>query len=302
MKICLKSQNAGWILDQICADYRKYTRHEIVSMSDDPDVVWFVNLFCSPRFIGKVKGKSVIQVHHMDETKMNEYNLNAFNKADFCISPNDITVSQVKKYLDLPVQMLPYWLISSRRDEVKTNLRQTLSIPENATVIGSFVKDGEGKNGDKPKLSKGPDIFVDIIEQIHKDNDIFVLLGGYARDYVCSRLDSLGVNYAYLKRHPNANELYEISDWYFVTSRYEGGPQSVLEAPYRKVNILSSDVGMAKAVLHPDCICGDVGEFVTKFTERLDRLEYNYESVMDYYPEKVIPQYDDAFEEMINEG
>ena len=35
------------------------------------------------------------------------------------------------------------------------------------------------------------------------------------------------------------NLLYDCLDWYFVTSRFEGGPQSVLESSFHKVKIFN---------------------------------------------------------------
>ena len=50
------------------------------------------------------------------------------------------------------------------------------------------------------------------------------------------------------------NELYNCLDLYIVASRVEGGPQSILEATLTKTPIISTDVGLAKEILHPDSI------------------------------------------------
>jgi glycosyltransferase involved in cell wall biosynthesis len=39
-----------------------------------------------------------------------------------------------------------------------------------------------------------------------------------------------------------------------VSSRFEGGPQAIIEASAMKVPIISTDVGIANQVLHKNCI------------------------------------------------
>ena len=46
------------------------------------------------------------------------------------------------------------------------------------------------------------------------------------------------------------NELYNLLDLYIVSSRFEGGPQSILECAATKTPIISTDVGIAKEILN----------------------------------------------------
>jgi len=64
-------------------------------------------------------------------------------------------------------------------------LRRQFEIPDGKIVIGYYQKDGNGwGEGLDPKLIKGPDIFCDVIENLAKEKNIFVLLTGPARGYV----------------------------------------------------------------------------------------------------------------------
>ena len=45
------------------------------------------------------------------------------------------------------------------------------------------------------------------------------------------------------------NELYNTLDLYIVTSRIEGGPQSIVECGISKTPIISTDVGIASEIL-----------------------------------------------------
>lgn len=126
--------------------------------------------------------------------------------------------------------------------------RERFSIRPDEIVIGSFQKDGEGwGNGDKPKLIKGPDLFLDAVERLAKDMPVFVLLGGPARGYVRSGLERLRIRYAY-HYAPDRDELaklYHPLDLYLVTSREEGGPMALMESMASHVPVVSSRVGMA---------------------------------------------------------
>jgi len=48
--------------------------------------------------------------------------------------------------------------------------------------------------------------------------------------------------------------LYASCDLYIVASRYEGGPQAILEASSMEIPIISTNVGIASSVLSSNCI------------------------------------------------
>jgi len=169
----------------------------------------------------------------------------------------------------------------------------------NFVLIGSFIKDGDRKEGSTPKMSKGPDILLSVIEKLKGKIPIKIVLGGYARKYVVSGLERIKVPYVYSEKVEDVNLFYDILDWYLVTSRYEGGPQSILEASYRNIKILSTKVGIASDVLHPDCICNGVDDFVKKIIDGVDRKGYNYNNVyLNHLPQNVIKKYDEFFEKL----
>jgi glycosyltransferase involved in cell wall biosynthesis len=130
--------------------------------------------------------------------------------------------------------------------------RKTLGIDEDAFVIGSFQKDGEGwGEGLEPKLIKGPDIFVEAVKEVAKTRKVFVLLSGPARGFVKRGLDAAGIPYKheYYDNPDDVLELYQILDAYLVSSREEGGPKAILESLACGVPLVTTDVGMARDVL-----------------------------------------------------
>jgi glycosyltransferase involved in cell wall biosynthesis len=127
--------------------------------------------------------------------------------------------------------------------------REALGVPESAFVVGSFQKDGVGfRAGLEPKLVKGPDVLVAVLERLRGEiPELFVVLTGPARGYVRRELERIGVPYRHL-RLPTRNGLarvYHALDVYLVTSRQEGGPKSVLESMATGVPLVSTRVGQA---------------------------------------------------------
>ena len=134
--------------------------------------------------------------------------------------------------------------------EEKQKLREKLGIAKDKLVVGSFQKNGVGwAEGLEPKLVKGPDIFIRVVERLAKNYPIFVLLVGPARGYVKVNLERKGIPYGnigYLKDFKDVAKYYGALDFYLITSRIEGGPKAILEAMASGVPTVSTKVGMVE--------------------------------------------------------
>lgn len=288
MKLAIVSDHAKWVLDDIAKDYRKYSSVTIVPLTSNPDLIWAVNYWDVSKLIREYRNV-VVQLHHVSQDKIEKYDFEAINKCLACIVPNDITYDFIHNKISVKTVKLPYWILSDRMKE--SNGRQ---ISGERIFVGSFQKDSNG-NTDMPKLEKGPDVFVEVVKRLREQIRLTVILSGYSRKYVIKELDKHNIAYKYFERDLDINGLYDVLDWYLVTSRSEGGPQAVLEASYRKIKILSTRVGMAPEILHSSCICDNVDEFVNKIIDLEDHREYNYQSVQRFAPEKIIPIWDKFF-------
>lgn len=136
--------------------------------------------------------------------------------------------------------------------EEKKHIKKKIGLPEDKFIIGSFQKDGNGwREGLEPKLIKGPDIFCDCIERLSKKYPLHILLTGPARGYVKKRLISKGIGYThcFLKHYSDIVNYYNALDIYLLTSRVEGGPQSILESMACKIPLVSTNMGMAADIL-----------------------------------------------------
>ena len=116
-------------------------------------------------------------------------------------------------------------------------------------VIGSFLKDGVGmEDGLEPKLLKGPDTFVAVVERLRDViPELSVLLTGPARGYVRRELERLGIphDHVVLSSRDDLARAYHGVDVCLVTSRQEGGPKAVLEAMATGVPLVTTRVGQA---------------------------------------------------------
>lgn len=163
--------------------------------------------------------------------------------------------------------------------DAKFTLRKKLGIPENACVIGSFQKDGDGwGKGDTPKLIKGPDIFIQVVERLAKNQPVYIVLVGPARGYVINELAKRNIPYrsfGYLKDLSEVAGLYHLLDLYLITSRIEGGPKQILEALAAGVPVVSTKVGMV-----PDII-NDGEEALLADIEDVDALVRHSQRIID---------------------
>ena len=146
-------------------------------------------------------------------------------------------------------------LFSSSSPETIKRTRESLGIPTEAFVIGSFQKDGDGwGEGMNPKLIKGPDVFCDVIERLAKDLPVHVLLSGPSRGYVKARLTKANVPFThrFLNAYQEVNTLYQALDVYLISSRTEGVPLALLESWATGTPLVSTRVGMVADVAKDD--------------------------------------------------
>lgn len=209
------------------------------------------------------------------------------------------------QFIKKPIHVLPYWvdtnsffpLSESKRRQLKHNYQ----LPTNKTVIGSFQRDTEADET-SPKLEKGPDIFCDIIEKLDP-NKYFILLSGPRRQYISKRLTAKNIPFKSLDKIPyeKMNELYNMLDYYLVTSRYEGGPQAILETMATKTKIYSTSVGIAN-ILSPNAIFNNPDECATKLKQPYpnNALNKHYNDIQSFKCNQVIPQFENFFSRIVS--
>lgn len=267
-KVFVLAPGENWIVDRFVAEWNQDNEDISVLNPHESDVVWLLADWCYRKIDPSIlASKRVITtIHHLVPEKFGPHEVAEFNDRDRFTDvyhvPNSHTRIHVAQLTNKPIVMFPFWANQKiwKQTDSKQNLRKKHGLPANAFLVGSFQRDTEGHDLVSPKLEKGPDILADALEVWQKDKDLHVVLGGWRRQYIISRLESAGILYTYFEmaEQSTLNELYQTLDLYPVTARFEGGPQSFVECGLLNIPMVSRSVGIAEQVLPPASINEDV--------------------------------------------
>ena len=287
MKIFTNKINESWIIDRVIHEWT-INNYEITSDSvQDADIVWIISNWTWKKIRPKyLKEKKVVaSIYHIDFDNFNKKDEKNFYKMDQYVDLYHVislkTKEQLKRLTNKKIISIPFWVNQKNLFyiENKSSLRKKYGFSEDDYIIGSFQRDTEGSDLVSPKLIKGPDIFIDLVNRLNNNQNIRILLAGTRRQYVINKLKELGINYKYFEmvQIDQLNEFYNILDLYLVSSRLEGGPQAVLECAVTKTPIISTDVGVASEILHPNSIYS-----LETFENAKPMVEYAYENSKKY--------------------
>lgn len=269
-KVFVLPPSEDWIVDRFVKEWNEDNADISVLHPKDADVVWLLADWAWDQMVrtGWLTGKKVITtVHHIVPEKFKEPDLHNFLLRDKITTVYHVYNQQTADFIGpltkKPIHLVKYWANQKiwHQTEDKLYLRKKHGLPEDAFLIGSFQRDTEGSDLISPKLEKGPDLLADAVEIWNEKNkNVHVVLAGWRRQYIISRLNKVGVSFNYFERPQQniINELYQTLDLYPVTSRCEGGPQSLIECGLLSVPTVSRNVGIASQVLPPESINDDV--------------------------------------------
>lgn len=267
-KVFVLAPGENWIVDRFVAEWNQDNADISVLNPHEADVVWLLADWCyrkiDPNIL--VTKHVITTIHHLVPEKFKHFELTEFNDRDRFTDiyhvPNAHTAAHVKQLTNKPIAVFPFWANQKiwKQTGNKQELREKYGLPASAFLVGSFQRDTEGKDLVSPKLEKGPDILADALEVWKKNRDLHVVLGGWRRQYIISRLKLAGIPFTYFEMPDQTilNELYQTLDLYPVTARYEGGPQSFVECGLLNIPMVSRSVGIAEQVLPSASINDDV--------------------------------------------
>ena len=303
MKIYINTIKESWVIDRFKKEWLEFNNEFSTSTISNADIIWIIAPWTWKKIPKKfLKKKTVVcSIYHIDEKKFTPREKKEFQKRDEYVNKYHVisnrTKEQVERLTNKEITVIPFWINQDIWFEIdKSQIRNKYSFPEDRFLIGSFQRDTEGSDLVSPKLSKGPDIFINIISKMYKQNsNIEIILTGKRRNYIISELEKIGVNYHYFEMVDFSvlNELYNCLDLYIVSSRYEGGPQSILECGITKTPIISTKVGIADEILSPKSIY-DVDNF---FQAKPD-IETAYENSLKYVIPKGFKDYHNLFKDV----
>ena len=302
MKIFVSSPGENWILDRISREFSEHSPENCVATPWEADILWLLDGYSwrklSHEFLNSKK--VVLSVHHVTPKKFNSVDFQSRDTiVDLYHVPCQQTHDFIREYTSKPIKVVGYWYNPDLwRPLNKRGCKDYLGLSEDQFVIGSFQRDTEGHDLKTPKLEKGPDLFCSYIEKLKKSGKkTHVLLGGWRRQYVISNLERLEIEYTYKEMAPlsEIQRMYGACDLYIVSSRFEGGPQAVLEAPAMKVPIISTNVGMAPLILDNNCVINIESEIY--FPSEQD-TENNFNNVQQYALNRQILKYIEMFKDI----
>ncbi len=160
----------------------------------------------------------------------------------------------------------------------KHEIRRRHKIPESEFIISNFMRDSFGHDLETPKDQKGTELLLEIGIRLQKKKiPVRFLLAGPRRHWIRNRLRDHSIPFTFIGQELDGDdlaknivsadgisELYRASDLHLVTSRWEGGPRSVLEAAASKTPILCTPVGIAPDILSDDSLFSSLDEAVVK--------------------------------------
>jgi glycosyltransferase involved in cell wall biosynthesis len=303
MKVFVLTAGENWICERFSTEWSNNNQQIYTSDINEADTLWLLSPWVWKRVPAQIlrSKKVVATIHHIVKEKFSRSSLREFLERDKFVDTYHVTTTEtwnlVSQMTEKPVCIAPFWanqqLWTDKPD--KSTLRQEYEIPENKFVIGSFQRDTEGHDLKSPKLEKGPDIFCDIVQDLHNQrDDVFVVLAGWRRQYVVDRLSKAGVAYKYFELPPFdvLNNLYNCLDLYIVSSRTEGGPQAIVECALTKTPIVSTKVGVAPLILANESLYEDAASFV----KARPNVEHASQSVQQF----TIPHWFDQFNKIFN--
>jgi hypothetical protein len=306
------ANNTKWICDVFKEEFENELVHielathiTITNTLNDADICWVLapwNLKQSNIELKSFTNKIVITtIHHIDWEKY-DYFIGYFNYVDTVTTFYHVICPKVEKDLrkitNKKIIQANFWInkknfIINSATDTQFNLREKYKIPSHNFVVGSFQRDTEGKDKcTKPKLSKGPDIFVKIVTNMKLEGkNPFVLLTGRRRNYVINELKKNNISYLYLEMvsQQDLNELYQCLDLYIVSSRVEGGPRAILECGIMKVPIISTDVGISELILDQKSIY-DMNNYMS-YKNAVPDINYAYQKSQYYEITSYLPNF-----------
>jgi glycosyltransferase involved in cell wall biosynthesis len=314
----------SWIPGRLFEDFKKHSKR--IKFVDSPykaDAIWIMSYYMTTKilqyptflkfFFRFLPEKSLsrnlrdkyimLSFHHLvpwkiDTLRKKLQNLIRTTKNIHFFSPKNL--SDFSCYFQQSnMFFLPYWIDEKQFFEIeqKDKIRKRFDLPVDKILIGSFQRDTE-VDLVTPKYEKGPDLFCEVLSYLDTSK-YAVVLTGPRRDYIQNRLTEMKVStytFGYVPSH-QMNEFYNAIDLYLVSSRVEGGPQALIEAPLAGTAVFSTDVGIARDVC-PDEMSNDSKILASKIQDAhlFEVATKQRKNCLEQYAvEKVVREYEEHF-------
>ena len=177
MKIYINTIKESWVIDRFKKEWLEFNNEFSTSTISNADIIWIIAPWTWKKIPKKfLKKKTVVcSIYHIDEKKFTPREKKEFQKRDEYVNKYHVisnrTKEQVERLTNKEITVIPFWINQNIWFEIdKSQIRNKYSFPGDRFLIGSFQRDTEGSDLFSPKLSKGPDIFINIISKMYKQN------------------------------------------------------------------------------------------------------------------------------------
>lgn len=298
----------GWAIDMLRKDFEEALIRLGINQTQNfikADIIhniWWNYFLTKTSFFLRFKKNIILSaVNFIDLDNEHYFLKKEFEKVNsfspVWISPSEKQKKILERFAE-QVFVMPYYIDfklfkpierSFKKQEILKKYNIPADIVKNKVIISSFQRDSLGSDLSKPKWQKGPELLINLLKDLPKEKFI-LLLAGPRRHFVLNECKKYHIPYHYIgKEIPEDDiavnslsfnqmpDLYKISDLYLVTSKSEGGPKAVLEATAMKVNIFSTDVGLAADFLEKKNIFTDTDTYKNAVYEYVINFNNNKE-------------------------
>ena len=194
MKIYINKIKENWVVDQFVKEWDEFNTEITSKKARSSDIIWLIAPWTWKKVNNKnLRNKKVLcTIHHLDFNKFDNREEKNFyerdNFVDFYHTISEKSKIQLQKLTDKSITVMPFWMNQNNFYQIKNNrnLKNKFNLNLDSYYIGSFQRDTEGHDLISPKLSKGPDRFLEIIVQKNKEiKNLEIILTGKRRNYLC---------------------------------------------------------------------------------------------------------------------
>lgn len=264
-------ENQKWICDRLKDQFIDYFPQYTTKIPEEAEYIWYIapwnyqyipEGYTESEWLELLGNKIVIAtIHHIDADNLaaGKYNrqlkfIRKYVSKIHSICPQ--TTQNIEKIGLFKPIITKYLWVKEPQFYPMIDLKKKYGINSESFVVGNFQND---------KKSKSPEIFLKIVvDMIEKGQKIEVVLCGRNRQFLIENFKKMGVKYHYFHMVPleTINELYNCLDLYIITSKYEGGPRSIIECALTRTPLISTKVGIAPNFLDENSLF-DVDNWIT---------------------------------------
>ena len=207
MKIYINSAKENWVVDRFISEWNQYNQKQTKNYYFGKKIIWLI----APWTWKKVPKDSSLKIKSYAQfIILMKINLIGKKWKIFLIEIS--LLIYIMQFLKIhiinyeksskPIVKIPFWVNQNIWFEIssKKSIYEEFKLSPEKYYVGSFQRDTEGHDLISPKLSKGPDQFIEIVKYLNSNKDnLHIILTGKERGYIMDQLDKVNIPYTYFE-------------------------------------------------------------------------------------------------------